>query len=155
MERKMDLMEIIYDMAHNSRNLNVREQASALGVKYGNFSNMLNPEEDGFHYRLQMLVPHMLMLNDLRPLHYLASKTDQVLLPLPKTPADLENVQVEMNRLVKEIGDVFQRIGMAMDARGDKGASISMDEAKSIEKEINEALPQMLALLRSVQDAAE
>jgi len=155
MQRKMNLMEIIHDMAHRSLRMSIEEQAEALNVGVKNFYNQVNPREESFHYRLTMLVPHMRLLDDLRPLQFLASQMDHALLPLPKAPAELGDVQVEMNRVVKEVGDVFQRIGLAVDCRSENGAGISADEAKQIEKEISEAVPQMLALLRAVQGAVE
>jgi len=114
------LREAVQYMIHDSE-LAIEIQAEHLGIKPQTLYNYGNPnlEEDGHHYPLKHLLPHMRLTENPVVLRYLAHQLGYALIPIQakhkpgvtlpaiRTP---EKILRQFTRVTKELGDVSKTL---------------------------------------------
>lgn len=110
------LREAVQYMIHDSE-LSIESQAEHLGIKPQTLYNYGNPnlEEDGHHYPLKHLLPHMRLTENPVVLRYLAHQLGFALVPVQakhKPGVKLPEIRTpeallrQLARVTKELGDI-------------------------------------------------
>lgn len=130
--------------------INLKRQAELLGLPESTFGNAINPHLKAMEYKLSWLIPHMLILNSLEPMNYLASCVGMVMFKLPDAPGGISELHKELALSIKEFGDVVMETGEAL-----KDNRLQRHEVIKIEKEIDEVVRQLMGFRQKLKDNME
>ncbi|EFL53131.1 transcriptional regulator CII, putative [Solidesulfovibrio fructosivorans JJ]] len=150
MARKFDsLVEVLHeDVLDAPSGLTPGEIGEELGFsRYNTFMNQIS-QQDGFKLDANMVLPLMRKTGSKRPLHYLASRMDCVVIDRPRAAAGTDTLARQAIKAVEEVGDVM-RVFLETSGDGD----ISARDKRDVHKEIYEAVQALIAFDKALEIA--
>lgn len=139
------LQESLYCLLHHSR-ITLPAIAEAIGKRPGYLSDAANPDCETVHFQAGSLVPAMLAADNFVPLEFLARQCNAVVVFLPKTDVDSDDLRRGFMATAKELGDVASEIDRAL--TGDD--AIDADEFTRIDRQIAEFIAAGAALRQAL-----
>ncbi len=127
-----------------------RVVAEDLEMSYSMLMNAANPDLPEFNFQARKLARFAQVTGGRHAINFLVRSIGCVMLELPEIPATFERIEELVAASVKEFGDVLSEVGRALvDHR------ITRQEAKRLEREIDEQVAKVMALKEAVKAAAE
>jgi hypothetical protein len=124
--------------------------AAELGQSYSALMNALNPELPKFNFQAKRLARFAQVTGGRRGLNWIADAVGGMFVELPQVPAGFKRIDDLVAQNVKEFGDVLTSIGQALADR-----EITVAEAATLEREIDEQVAKAVALKFEVRRAAQ
>lgn len=154
------LRESIQYMIHDS-DVSVEIQAEHLGIKHQTLYNYGNPnlEEDGHHYPIKHLLPHMRLTENAVVLRYLAHQLGYALVPVQakhKPGVALPTIRTP-EKILRQLGKVSREFGQASAAacRAMEDDKITRAEADRTIKEVWDLVEESAVLIHELKSVTE
>ncbi|MGE4293876.1 MAG: phage regulatory CII family protein [Desulfovibrio sp.] len=148
MPRHFDsLVQVLHHVAHNAPNRRkFGEIAALMGKPYSTLANELNDSVELNKFGADHLELLMELADSDEPVLYLARRRNLACIKLPKAGPGAGASCREALKAVKEMGDVMEAYEGALDNDGRVDAS----ERREIDRQVHEAVEQLLTFSRSL-----
>lgn len=144
-----NLAEAVYCAVHHSA-IDARTIAERIGVRVGYLLDAANPDRDDMQFQSRHLIPLMTVTGNLLPLKFMAAQMGCLIVPMPSAEATDESVYEAFTKSVESIGDAGTLIRKSL-----SDGALSIDEAASVAKCLDEHIELTAALKSTVTGAAE